>query len=124
MITGCSHVNLVVTDLEAARRFYVDTLGFAELPRPDSGSPGHWLQIGDLELHLSSADTMPDFKGALPHLALRVPRDAYEATVDALREAGVEFVRDTRARDVLGVTVRQTFIADPAGNVLELTDAG
>ena len=33
-ITGYSHINILVDDLEAAHRFYIDTLGFEVLPRP------------------------------------------------------------------------------------------
>lgn len=47
------HVAVVVTDVERARRFYVDVLGLREVPRPPSFDfPGAWLQIGPEVLHL------------------------------------------------------------------------
>ena len=33
-IAGYAHVALVVDDLDAARRFWIDLLGLAEIPRP------------------------------------------------------------------------------------------
>ena len=45
-LTGYTHVAISVTDLEAARAFYIDGLGFEELPRPNFGVDGMWLRVG------------------------------------------------------------------------------
>jgi catechol 2,3-dioxygenase-like lactoylglutathione lyase family enzyme len=123
-IAGYSHANLVVTDLDAALGFYVDVLGFSVLPRPDFGdvARGAWLRVGDEQLHLSVHAQMPDNQGSFPHTALRVPADRFAETVAALEAAGARFVMGHRTREDFGVPVQTVFIADPDGNVIELTD--
>lgn len=122
-IQSYTHINILVDDLEAAHRFYIDTLGFEVLPRPDFGGfLGAWYRVGDLQLHLSIVEEMPDFKGGFPHLAFYIPSDDFERTIDALKGAGIEFLGEAMAREDFGVPVRAIFCKDPAGNPIELTD--
>jgi catechol 2,3-dioxygenase-like lactoylglutathione lyase family enzyme len=122
-ISGYAHVNICVTDAEAARAFYEDKLGLAVLPRPDFGGfGGYWFRLGPSQLHLSVVDRMPEWNGAAPHMALFVPSDVFEATVDRLKGAGVEFSSDVRVREDFGVPVKTAFCRDPSGNLIELTD--
>ncbi|MBJ19705.1 MAG: hypothetical protein GY910_10880 [bacterium] len=124
-ITGYTHINIVIDDLEAAHAFYIDTLGFEVLPRPDfPGFGGAWYRIGQMALHLSLADEMPDLKGSFPHLAFHIPSDDFDSTIDSLKSAGIEFLGDTMRREDLGVPVRAIFCKDPAGNPIEFTDVG
>lgn len=123
-VTGFAHVAIVVDDLAAARGFYVDVLGLTDLPRPDLGVPGMWLRLGDLQLHFIENATMPVPGPGFPHVAMHVPADRWEATVDGLRAAGVSFLMGPSEREDFGVRVRAAFVTDPAGNVVELTDAG
>jgi glyoxylase I family protein len=124
-ISSYSHVNILVTDLDAAHEFYIDKLGFSVLPRPDFGGfRGAWYQIGDLQLHLSVVEEMPDLKGGFPHIAFYIPADRFDTTIDELKSDGVPFVIDTMAREDFGVPVRAAFCKDPDGNVVELTDVG
>ena len=45
-IAGYAHVNLCVTDPEAAREFYEGKLGLEVLPRPDFGGfGGYWFRL-------------------------------------------------------------------------------
>jgi glyoxylase I family protein len=122
-ITGYTHTNILVTDLEAAHDFYINKLGFSVLPRPDFGGfPGAWYRIGNLQLHLSVVEEMPDLKGGFPHLAFHIPEDRFDATIDALKSDGVEFLGDTMSREDFGVPVRAAFCRDPSGNAIEFTD--
>ena len=122
-IAGYTHTNILVTDLEAAHDFYIGKLGFKVLPRPDFGGfEGAWYRIGDLQLHLSVVKEMPDLKGGFPHLAFYIPADRFDATIDALKSDGVEFLGDAMTREDFGVPVKATFCKDPSGNVIELTD--
>lgn len=122
-ITGYTHVNILVDDLEAAQRFYIDLLGFEVLPRPDfPGFAGAWYRVGQMQLHLSVVEEMPDLKGGFPHLAFHVPSESFDRTIDALKSAGVDFLGDTMTREDFGVPVRAIFCKDPAGNPIELTD--
>ena len=124
-IAGYSHANILVTDLSAAHAFYVEKLGFEVLPRPDFGGfPGAWYRVGDLQLHLSVVEEMPDLKGGFPHIALHVPADHFDDTVDLLKSRDVPFVMDTMSREDFGIPVRAAFCKDPDGNVVELTDVG
>jgi catechol 2,3-dioxygenase-like lactoylglutathione lyase family enzyme len=96
-----------------ARRFYVELLGFAEVPKPPEQARrgGCWLESGPVRLHLGVEE---DFRAARKaHPALRC-RD-YDALLARLRAAGVE-VRP--ASDVPGVT--RCHITDPFGNRIEL----
>ena len=123
-ITSYSHLAIVATDVDEARRFYCDLLGFEELPRPDFGIAGVWLRVGDLQLHIIALeDGGPDRSGAR-HFALYVPTDTFHETIEALRAAGVTIRNEPRSREDFGKTVWAANIEDPFGNVIELTDVG
>ena len=100
-IAGYAHVNLCVTDPEAAREFYEGKLGLEVLPRPDFGGfGGYWFRLGNSQLHLSHVKKMPDWNEAFPHLAIFIPTDEFEATVESFKSRGVEFFMDIRHRDL------------------------
>ena len=52
-IAGYAHVNIVVTDVEAAKEFYGGKLGLELLPRPDFGGRfgGLWFRLGAAHRH-------------------------------------------------------------------------
>jgi len=120
-IPGYSHLAIAVDDLAAARRFYCDVLGFTEIRRPDFGFPGMWLAVGALQLHFIETDELPTPGKGFPHFALYIPTEDYHDTVKAIAAAGVR-VSDPVSRDDWGTTVWQAFLADPAGNAIELTN--
>ena len=125
VISGYSHINILVDDLDAAHAFYIDTLGFEVLPRPDFGSfLGAWYRVGQIQLHLSVVGEMPDLKGGFPHLAFYIASDVFDATVDSLKSKGVTFLGDAMIREDFGVPVRAIFCKDPSGNSIEFTDVG
>lgn len=108
------HVSINVGDVAAATRFYVDVLGLAQRgDRPDDIGPGAWLDAGGQQVHLIQAER-PTARGQ--HFALLV--DDLDATVAELRARGVD-VGDPRP---IG-TSRQSFLADPDGNLVELHQA-
>jgi glyoxylase I family protein len=123
-VTGYSHVAISVNDLEQARAFYCDVLGFEVLPRPDLGFPGLWLRVGALQLHLGMADEPVSPGPGFPHFALYVPTDEFDATIEAVRAAGVKMLGEPSTRVDFGTPVRAAFVTDPSGNVIELTDVG
>ena len=54
------HVQINVTDITRARRFYGGLLGLSETPRPESFDfGGCWYRIGDVDLHLVIRDPEP-----------------------------------------------------------------
>lgn len=113
--SGLHHVNLRVDDLEVARRFYVEVMGFEELDRPDFGFPGAWFRMGAHQLHLQTTDApdAPDAKSG-DHFALQVEDCA--ACADELEARGVDVLR----LDPLPGAGTQAFLRDPAGNLIEL----
>lgn len=108
---GVHHVSINVDDVEANRAFYVDTLGFIQIDRPELGVGGVWLQMGPQELHLVE---LPLMEGFGPHFAIPVD-DIVEAR-DVLIDRGVEVTDPSPIEDVC----LQAFFRDPAGNQIEL----
>ena len=105
------HVSINVDDVEAARAFYVGTLGLTERgDRPDFGFGGAWLDLGGQQVHLIEAG-VPAALGQ--HFAILVTDLA--ATVAELRASGVT-VSDPKP---VGSNL-QAFLNDPAGNMVEL----
>ena len=98
-------------------------LGLEVLPRPDFGGfGGYWFRLGNSQLHLSHVKKMPDWNEAFPHLAIFIPSDEFESTVESLKSRGVDFFMDIRQREDFGVGVKTAFVKDPSGNVIEMTD--
>lgn len=113
LIAGIHHVSINVADTDRSLQFYEGVLGMAPLPRPDFGFGGAWLDAGDgRQVHLIEAAT-PDDLGQ--HFAFYVTD--IDASIDALRAAGVE-VGD--ASPVGSSGMRQAFLHDPDGNLIEL----
>jgi catechol 2,3-dioxygenase-like lactoylglutathione lyase family enzyme len=123
-VAGISHVGISVSDLGAARHFYVDVMGLTELRRPDFGVPGAWFRAGDLQLHVLEVPEVAPVGPGLPHLALHVATDDLASTVEALVAGGAGLLAPPSTRDDFGVAVTAAFVTDPDGNVIELTDVG
>jgi len=116
-------VRYIVTDVDAAIRFYCEHLGFSEVMHPAPTFAA--VSRGDLRLLLSApsgqgggGQAMPD--GTLPQpggwnrISLEV--SGLPAQVDRLRAAGVRFRNDL----VHGVGGSQILLEDPSGNPVEL----
>jgi catechol 2,3-dioxygenase-like lactoylglutathione lyase family enzyme len=105
------HVSVNVGDVDAALEFYVGVLGLtARDDRPDFGFPGAWLDAGGQQLHLIGAPPPAD-RGQ--HFAVLVAD--LDAAVAELRERGIEVGDPSPVGTGL-----QTFVHDPAGNLVEL----
>jgi catechol 2,3-dioxygenase-like lactoylglutathione lyase family enzyme len=114
LIADIHHVSLNVSDTARALAFYRDVLGLQQLPRPDLGIGGAWLDAGNgRQIHLIEANVPGDLG---QHVAFRV--DDLDGVIAALRDSGFA-VPD--AVPVGKTRIRQTFLADPDGNRLELT---
>ena len=117
--TAVHHVAIICTDLEAAKQFYVDKLGFTVL-RETHRADRNDCKLGDMELELFAkpdAPTRPSYPEAcgLRHLAFRVAD--VPAAVEALKARGIpcEAIRED---DVTGG--KMTFFQDPDGLPLEI----
>jgi catechol 2,3-dioxygenase-like lactoylglutathione lyase family enzyme len=109
---GLHHVAINVHELAPAIDFYVTKLGFTELPRPDFGFAGAWLQAGAHQIHLMEVPAAEIDRGQ--HLALRV--DDLDEAVAELEAVGV-VVRRSSYTPGAG---HQGFLRDPSGNRIEL----
>lgn len=119
------HITLVVNDLEASRKFYVDTLGVPEVPRPNFSFAGLWFQIGVTQIHLIESNEESGPAGYPDqvirantrnhHLAFRV--DDAMAAAAIVKELGLPIVSDAKQRPDGAV---QVFVNDPDGHIVEL----
>ena len=116
-VTRFHHVSVNSNDapIETMVAFYRDVLGLSDQPRPDiPGVPGHWHVVGNQELHLVGAP--PAGAGIDPtgnHYCVAV--EDLDAATEELDERGIDYVRA-----VQGERTVQIWIADPAGNTIEL----
>jgi catechol 2,3-dioxygenase-like lactoylglutathione lyase family enzyme len=131
-VRGLDHGGLLVADEERSRAFYVDGLGLTEVPRPQSFVfPGLWVQVGGQQLHIigeaeagrardAHSGWRPDelARGYASHLALAV--DDFDSYLDGLRARGIAIVGGPRDR---GDGVKQSYVADPDGHVIEIMGA-
>ena len=121
-VTRLQHVSVATggSDLGELVAFYRDVLGLPDVERPDiPGLDGHWFGVADQQLHLVDAQPLPggiDPTG--PHWCVEV--DDLDAAVAELDARGVEHLEATQRRPGTGEEVRQVWIADPAGNTVEL----
>jgi catechol 2,3-dioxygenase-like lactoylglutathione lyase family enzyme len=117
MIRLVDHINIATDNLAETRAFFVDLLGLEEGPRPDFGVEGYWLYAaGRPIVHLQRArgPAGPSSVSALNHAAFEVgDLDAMAARLDA---AGVSY----RLMQLPGAAVRQMFLEDPNGVMIEL----
>ena len=116
-----SHVSITVTDVTKARDFFTGVLGFEEIPRPAFDFPGIWYSLGgDLQLHLILNDQLVRPAAEREKIVARYPHFALwtedvDGTARRFEELGLI------CRDVIsGPTgLRQLFIKDPDGNMIE-----
>jgi glyoxylase I family protein len=114
------HAAIRVTDVERARDFYTNVLGFKQIPRPDVDRPGAWLSLGNAQVHLIHgptihADAEPGM-ATKPHIAI---------VIDDFPNAGAELERHGIQHRVMIGTVAGSIIAlqDPDGNAIELRES-
>ena len=120
------HVTVVVEDLEASRKFYVDVLGMVEVPRPGFSFGGLWFQSGPSQIHLiekydgsgPAGNLVPEEQrnSRTHHFAFLVD-DAYDSTA-RLEELNIAIISGPKERPDGAV---QVFVCDPDGHVVELT---
>ena len=123
-VTSVQHVSICTGEggLDELVAFYRDVLGLPDLVRPDiPGLGGHWFALGDRQLHLVDDPRPATARGidpTGPHFCVEV--DDLDAAVAELDDLGIDHLRATQTRPVTGDEVVQIWIADPAGNTIEL----
>jgi len=116
-VTGFHHVSVNTNGapLDAMVDFYRGVLGLGDKARPEiPGIPGHWHMVGDQELHLVGAPPRGTPIDSTGHHYCVAVTDL-EAAIAELEARGIEY-----QRAVQGAGTVQIWIADPAGNTIEL----
>lgn len=127
-VSRLEHVNIRCAHTRATRDFYVDLIGLTEGPRPEFPFRGYWLYLGDVAVvHLmEAADKAATWShgggavqdgpgsGRLDHVAFR--GEDFDGTRAKLQAAGATF----REKIVPGDRLRQLFVPDPEGVLVEL----
>jgi catechol 2,3-dioxygenase-like lactoylglutathione lyase family enzyme len=130
-VSALEHITIRCAQLRLTRDFYCRVLGLREGARPDFPFRGHWLYLEDVPvIHLvEAADTggagwaqegrrappsPEDGTGAFDHVAFR--GGDFEAMRARLTAAQAGF----RERIVPGGTLRQLFVHDPEGVLVEI----
>lgn len=124
-VQSFDHFTIVVADLSASRRFYIELLGLTEVERPDFDFQGAWFETQNCLIHLILANDLSGQAGPQNHdvkkpsrgihFAFRVT-DATQAA-DLLKQAGIEITDGPKQRPD-GAT--QVFVRDPDGWLIEL----
>ena len=116
-VSGISELVLEVSDLDAARRFYRDVLGFEETLYGEGAEGRYWYLIGEtarLGLWTEQVGLAGGRGGAHVHYAFKVPDDQVDRLKDRIEEAGTEVEGPIQ----LGPG-RAIYVTDPEGNVVE-----
>lgn len=117
MAVQIHHVNILTTDLEGTIAFYKDAVGLTNGWRPDFGFPGAWLYDDArpvVHLNLVSEPSQ-NAEGAVSHVAF-----AYEALDPILARLDRLKLSCSQPKLVPGTEIRQCFVRDPNGVVVEL----
>lgn len=121
-VQSLDHVTIVVKDLAATKRFYVECLGMREVPRPSFPFVGQWFQAGPTQIHTileaegtGRAGTGVETNSRGHHFAFLV-EDA-EAAYRQVLDLNLPVISPPRHRPDGAV---QVFLQDPDGHLVEL----
>ena len=116
-VSGISELVLEVSDLEAARRFYRDVLGFEETLYGEGAEGRYWYLIGEtarLGLWTEQVGLAGGRGGAHVHYAFHVEDQEIDTLRAKIEGAGAEVEGPIQ----LGPG-RAIYVTDPDGNVVE-----
>ncbi len=116
-VTEISELVLEVSDLDAARAFYRDALGFEETLYGEGREGRYWYLIGDtarLGLWTPQEGLAGGRGGAHVHFAFHLPEEELDALHERIAARGVEIEGPIQ----LGPG-RAIYVTDPDGNVVE-----
>jgi catechol 2,3-dioxygenase-like lactoylglutathione lyase family enzyme len=115
-ITRALHTAILITNLEKSQHFYSQVLGLTQVER-NLKYPGLWYQIGDYQIHLIVAKSVPtqdqnEQLEPIPHVAFSV--------VD-LAVVKAELLQQNYPMQPSLSGRAAIFIKDPDGNMIELS---
>ncbi len=121
------HLAFPVDDLNAARRFYGETLGCEE-----GRSSDRWIDFNlfghQIVAHLAPGFVRPPAANEvdkdnvpIPHFGIVLPMNEWKVLAEKLTAKGVKFIIEPKTRFVGEVGEQATmFFLDPSGNALEI----
>jgi catechol 2,3-dioxygenase-like lactoylglutathione lyase family enzyme len=115
-----NHVSVNARDLEESVAFYVELLGAEPIATPNFGTPVQWLALERTQLHVFQRDLTPT---SHHHFAVTV--EDIEPVYRAAERRGA-LDADTFGSDLIELPndVVQLYVRDPAGNLMEVDQAG
>lgn len=116
-VSGISELVLEVSDLEAARRFYRDVLGFEETLYGEGAEGRYWYLVGEtarLGVWTEQIGLAGGRGGAHVHYAFNVAEGEIDPLKQRIEAAGAEVEGPIQ----LGPG-RAIYVTDPDGNVVE-----
>ena len=118
--SGINHVSIHANDLEESVQFYKELLDAEVLDTPNFGVPVQWLALGDTQLHIFIRDAKPQ---SHHHFAITV--DDLEPVYRRAEAMGALDGRSHGHHIIeLPGDVAQTYVRDPAGNLMEIDTPG
>jgi catechol 2,3-dioxygenase-like lactoylglutathione lyase family enzyme len=118
--TRINHVSINARDLSESVDFYTELLGAEPIPTPNFGLPVQWLALGRTQLHLFERDLQPT-----SHHHLGITVDDLEAAYRVAERRGCfDFKSFGNHLVELPGDLVQLYVRDPAGNLVELDQAG
>ena len=120
MSTQINHVSVNALNLAESVEFYSELLGAKTLATPNFGLPAAWLAVGRTQLHLFERDLQPT-----SHHHLGITVDDLEPAYRAAERRGA-FDRTAFGNHLVELPgdVVQMYVRDPAGNLVEIDQAG
>ena len=110
-----NHVALQVRDIQIAAKFYAEILQLESIPVPENlKAIRAWFKVGDYQIHLldKRVEQLHDDRNGR-HIALFVK--SIDASAKYLDEVGVKYHSQVRFDGV-----RQLYLSDPDGHLIEL----
>lgn len=97
---------------DVAREFWIDLLGFSEIPKPEpmASRGGLWIQDGTCEIHLGIEEPFAPARKAHPGITV----EDLHGLEERLARAGYETTQDA---PIYGM--RRFHVSDPFGNRIE-----
>lgn len=117
-IISIDHVQLAMPagEEETARAFYINLLGFTEIPKPPELAKrgGAWFQSGDVQLHLGVESDFHPARKAHPAFIV----DEISVILEKIQQAGYEWDESQPPLD----GYKRAHIYDPFGNRIEVME--
>jgi len=115
------HLSIPVSDLDAARRFYVDAFG-CSVGRIREGWIDLWFFGMQLTLQHRPGEVRPPGEQGVRHFGVVLTDpESYSSLVDRLRAAGVIWLSEPAEHAEIALSGKVGGkLADPSGNVIEV----